>query len=377
MPKHPISWDIIKQSIHFYVENAKYIINNTKRDLVLGFYGGEPLLESKLIVKSIKYLETNYKNIFKRFRFALTTNGTELNEEIIKFFIKYDFQLLVSLDGPSQVHDRYRVYKNGKGTFKDVQNNLNLIKKIDKKYFFKKVGFSTTIAPEYKLNEIVDFFNSFNEGKNRVNIFSNVEFEGTNFINNFDMEEVGEKFGEQRVKLKNEYMSKKILGVKDPLLENLFGNTISDIHLRIPQLFPKENYPNGICTPGIQKLFIDTNGNFQVCEKIDWSWDIGNIYEGFNVPKIYDLIQNYITKVSDHCDDCWAVRLCKECYLGLINVDKFSEEKREESCEQRKSNLLVGLKDYVSITDKNPNAFEEKGYEESIMFQAFKFLGRI
>jgi len=367
----------IKKSIDFFISNAKYIIEKTKRDLVLGFYGGEPLLEFNKIMKSIDYLETKFNYIFDRFRFSMTINGSLFNKTIIKKLIKYNFQLLVSLDGSKNIHDRYRVYKNGKGTFNDILNNLNLIKEIDEDYFNKKVGFSIVLAPEYDMASIINFFRNKLYNYNRVYIMSDVEDDGTKFLDKFNMKLENEKIRNQQIPYKKEYIQNKISGKNDVLLTNLFENSISDVHYRMPGEMPLISHPNGICLPGLQKLFIDTNGNFHVCEKIDWAFSIGNIKNGFNLKKIFYLINTYIEKTNDKCENCWAVRLCRDCYLSAIRNDGFSDEEKEKSCKIRKTNLLKGLKDYVHIIEKNQNAFGKEERSEPIAIEAYRFLGRI
>ncbi|MCP5106173.1 MAG: radical SAM protein, partial [bacterium] len=85
------------------------------------FYGGEPLLRLDLIKYTVQYVKK--KRGGEKYSFNLTTNGTLLNKENLDFFIGNDFFLMVSLDGPETVNDRYRRFKNGKGTFKSILKN--------------------------------------------------------------------------------------------------------------------------------------------------------------------------------------------------------------------------------------------------------------
>ena len=69
--------------------------------------------------------------------YKITTNLTLLTDEMIKLFIDNDFNISVSLDGPEEIHDRYRVLKNGLGTFEIIMNNLKRIYKFNSEYFKK------------------------------------------------------------------------------------------------------------------------------------------------------------------------------------------------------------------------------------------------
>ena len=86
-----------------------------KERVIIGFYGGEPLLEFELIKKCVKYARKELKG--KQINFALTTNATLLNDEIINYFIEHSFIVTVSIDGPKEMHDDERRFaKNNKGS---------------------------------------------------------------------------------------------------------------------------------------------------------------------------------------------------------------------------------------------------------------------
>lgn len=374
--KKSMEWCTIKKAIDFFVKNASYFLKNKDRELVLGFYGGEPVLEYENIFNAINYLETNYSDIFNRFRFSLTTNGSLFNVENIKKFIKYDFSLLVSLDGPGEIHDRYRVFPNNNGTYDLIKKNLELIRRIDEDYFMKKVGFSIVLAPEFDLERVYNYFKSVEFSENRVYMFSEVNSNDTTFLEQFNMNEEWKKAKNQERFLKKKYLSNRISNIRDVLLMNLFEGSVYDIQSRIPYNMPNEIYPNGICLPGLQKIFVDTYGNFHLCEKINWNFSIGNVDEGFDTEKIFKLISEYIN-TTNNCKNCWAIRFCKDCYLSSLKENTFSRERKKEYCKRRRRTILVGLKDYVYIMERNQNAFKETNHEPNILYEAYKFLNRI
>lgn len=73
----------------------------------ISFYGGESLIEYKLIKQVVEYVRGKNVNI----NFAMNTNLTLLTEDILDFLIKYQFAITISLDGPKEVHDLYRITK--------------------------------------------------------------------------------------------------------------------------------------------------------------------------------------------------------------------------------------------------------------------------
>lgn len=121
-----------------------YFLNNCANEIYVGFYGGEPLLAFKQMKEVVEYIKSKTDRIIN---FSLTTNGTLFNEEIIEFFVRNKFSVTVSLDGPKRVHDRYRKYINGRGTFQRVMKNLKRIKDFDPVYYVQRVLFSVVNAP--------------------------------------------------------------------------------------------------------------------------------------------------------------------------------------------------------------------------------------
>lgn len=96
------------------------------------FFGGEPLLNYKVIKhtierwNSVKDLYPN-KNIY----FGLTTNGVLLNEEIVRFFKKNNVGVTVSVDGPPEIHNYNRPFRDGSKSFDATMAGIELLKKYD------------------------------------------------------------------------------------------------------------------------------------------------------------------------------------------------------------------------------------------------------
>jgi uncharacterized protein len=93
-------------------------------DLEIDFFGGEPLLNFPLVEFLIPYALAQAAAQGKRVRFTLTTNGVLLNEKVLRFLNRYGVQLILSLDGRPQVHDRYRVFADRRGSYLVALPNL-------------------------------------------------------------------------------------------------------------------------------------------------------------------------------------------------------------------------------------------------------------
>jgi len=151
--RHFLPFYVAKKSVDFFINR---IPDHVHDECSISFYGGEPLLKWDLIKQIIKYVNQNKKS--KTISINFTTNATLLNSEMIKYLIRNDIHMAISLDGPQHSHDRYRVFRNGKGTFNTVMNNLNIIKRISIEYFKNNINFVIILSPPCNFEEINDFF---------------------------------------------------------------------------------------------------------------------------------------------------------------------------------------------------------------------------
>jgi uncharacterized protein len=88
------------------------------------FYGGEPLLNFKVIEQIVAAAEAKARETRTHTDYHITTNGTLLTREIADFMDRHRFTVYFSIDGDETHHDELRKYINGKGSFADVERNL-------------------------------------------------------------------------------------------------------------------------------------------------------------------------------------------------------------------------------------------------------------
>ncbi len=128
-------------------------------DVAITFYGGEPLLEIRKIKSVTEILKETIK---KKIHWGVVTNGALLIEEdISKFLAHNNFVVIISLDGPSYVHDKFRKDKKGNPTFEKIINGIRIIYKHYKKKFYKYIKFNVVLTPYSDLELLKDFFNNF------------------------------------------------------------------------------------------------------------------------------------------------------------------------------------------------------------------------
>ena len=107
-----MSFEVGKKALDFLVSHSGNRVN-----LEVDFFGGEPLMNFEVVKEIVRYGRELEKMHDKRFRFTLTTNGVLLNDEIMEFANREMSNLVLSIDGRREVHDRMRPSRNGKGSY--------------------------------------------------------------------------------------------------------------------------------------------------------------------------------------------------------------------------------------------------------------------
>ena len=101
-----------KHAIDFLLENS-----GDRPNLELDFFGGEPLMNFKVVKQIVEYARSREKEFNKKFRFTITTNGLLLDDEKIDFINREMSNVVLSIDGRKEVNDYFRVLPNGQGCY--------------------------------------------------------------------------------------------------------------------------------------------------------------------------------------------------------------------------------------------------------------------
>ena len=107
-----MSFEVGKKALDFLVANSGNRVN-----LEVDFFGGEPLMNWQVVKDLVAYGRSLEKPNNKKFRFTLTTNGVLLNDEILEFANKEMSNVVLSIDGRKEVHDKMRPFRGGQGSY--------------------------------------------------------------------------------------------------------------------------------------------------------------------------------------------------------------------------------------------------------------------
>ena len=107
-----MSVEVGKKALDFLVKNSGSRVN-----LEVDFFGGEPLMNFQVVKDLVAYGRSLEEPYHKKFRFTLTTNGVLLNDDIIAFANQEMSNVVLSVDGRKEVHDRMRPLAGGQGSY--------------------------------------------------------------------------------------------------------------------------------------------------------------------------------------------------------------------------------------------------------------------
>lgn len=299
--KERMPFEIAQKAIDYLLDNRD-IFNESS--VIWDFIGGEPFLEIDLIDQICDYIKTQLfeKNHpwFNSYRFSFSTNGINYHEEKVQRYIAKNREHLsigISIDGTEMKHDLNRVYKNGKGSYKDVVRNVPLWLEQ-----FPGGGTKVTIAnPDIPyIKESV--LHLYNLGIHTVNInciFEDVWKEGDDIL-----------FEEQLIQL------------ADSIIENEYYKDYScsffTEYLGKPMDRVLEN--QNWCGSG-KMLAIDGEGNFYPCTRFAQyslrdkkAWMVGNVYDGINKNKLRPFLTlDRCTQSTEECLACEVAQGCAWC----------------------------------------------------------------
>lgn len=369
-PSHPnyrefghrhMTFETAKKAIDFLDKHS-----SENKEIYIGFYGGEPLLNFELIKKCIDYGNAKIKD--KNVIYSMTTNATLITEDIADFLVENKMVLTISLDGPKSIHNENRVYVNGKGSFDDAEKGLkNLIKAYKKVGEHPSFGFNVvTSGPNYeeKYEKIQEFFKKSDWIPDNISVLSTMVDPGPQ-----EMEYVLPQSKEEK------YYTNKI---NEPLLdwsdrkkqksskEQLFSQGdinkgLLRIHKRLLLDGPAQKYGmNGCCVPGQRRILVTVDGELYPCEKVGNVPSLGNVDIGFDIPKIKKFyVEDFINEAKKYCKNCWAVNLCSVCYTNCYDEKGIHYSYRHERCIEERIYLESALARYHSILESNPEKLEE------------------
>ncbi len=351
-----MSWETARRAVDRFLElnDQRPFRSIPRRKLDIAFFGGEPLLEGPLLRRVVAYARSKRKAHYN-LCFSATTNLTHLPIDLAEFLVDNEVGLLVSMDGPQEVHDRYRRNRADGGTFDAIRRNLEKLYRIDKDYFHKHVRAVVTLTGNSDLLAIRDFFDSDDPLVPPIDFVGNIRDQAHG--------EFHEKYPadtrraeKQYHELFDEFRDRKRRGVPEPegsFFHRLFESGLRTLYERTMFVgIPGRHWTTGTCEPG-RRIAVSTDGRFHLCERINEDFPIGDVERGFDLDRAASVLGRYRDALPD-CDRCWARALCGTCYAQACDGGDFRVS--EEMCDVTCGGIAQQLIALYTILEEAPNA---------------------
>jgi uncharacterized protein len=263
-----------------YIQTLKdFFAKLTQPRLFLSFFGGEPLLRQDFCLKVIRALEHD-----KRIRFIFQTNGTLLDTVPAEIASHPQVGFTISLDGEKDRHDKYRVFKDGCGTWDKIVSNI-------KNWPYEMGKLSITVT---------HYHSETMETLNKVKLMQQLGIKQVHFGTVKEIEITQADLDS----LYHGYMDLIDFLMTDPdlIVDTFYQHRVSDREAmqREYRAFKSNHYGNFNCRAGDKRVFVNTQGDLMPCSLItDDRFKLGNI-----ISNTYNSKAKSFKAINDKCDEC-------------------------------------------------------------------------
>lgn len=318
-----------KQSIDYWLDN----LDINSRRLVVGFFGGEPLINKEIMLFSIEYINKRLKELNKTPMYIITTNGTILSEDILKAFKDNNFEVTISIDGTEEIHNKNRPFRDGIGSFSKIRenirtlinNNISLNARITLTHenvesFYETVDYIWNLGIESVVYDIVTTKNS-----------------------KLSLTEDDIKILENQLNKLTQITYESIVNKGHKVLLNIIQ--VSKI-LNNAKLGPKCSFNSS------KNIMIDPDGDVYKCHRMQGK----EVFKLGNIESNIKLVNN---ETNIECNQCWANNLCTKCAHTnyVMNNNEYMPYKLW--CDCRKILYKESLRFYVKLLENHPRIFKD------------------
>lgn len=285
-----MSFEVGKRALDFLIENS-----GNRRNLEVDFFGGEPLMNFDVVKKLVEYARSIEKEKGKNFRFTLTTNGVLVDKDVIDFSNREMSNVVLSLDGRKEIHDRYRVDYSGKGSWDTIVPKFqDFVKARGGKNYYMR-GTFTHANPDF-LEDIKTMLDlGFTELSMEPVVTS---ADDPSALTEADKEIVLKQYED----LANLMISRE----KE-------GKPFTFYHYMIdlkggPCIYKRISG----CGSGTEYMAVTPTGDLYPCHQFvgDDKFKLGDIWTGVTNTDIQDEFASCNVYAREDCNDCWAKLYC-------------------------------------------------------------------
>jgi uncharacterized protein len=339
-----------RESVDFMLREA-----GENRLAHLTFFGGETLMNLPVLKSTIAYARRRAAEVGKEIDFSLTTNATLLQPEVIEFLAENRVGVTISIDGPKEVQDQFRVFSNGSGSYDVVAPK---VRELLRRHTTRPIGARVTLTTNNldirnifrHLTEEIGFwevgFAPVTTAPNRAYAIAEQGFD--------TMLEQFRSLAEDFLKAALENRHHGFSNVKD---------TLEEIHKGVSKPYP--------CGAGLGLMGVSTDGDVALCHRFAGSDEhkLGTVRDGIDrLVQIGFLEKHHIDDKTD-CRQCWARPLCAGgCYHEAHTRYGDTAHPNLHYCEWIRGWTDTCLRIYGELAVRNPRYLEQ--FDERVEYEA-------
>ena len=285
-----MSFEVARQAMDFLVANSGDHVN-----LEVDFFGGEPLMNFDVVKQTVAYARSIEKEAGKNFRFTLTTNGVDVDEEVMDFANRECHNVVMSIDGRKEVHDHLRKDYQGNGSYDRIVPKFQ--------EFARRRGDSGYYVRGTFTHNNTDFTSD---------IFHLADLGFTQL----SMEPVvcspDDPYALTREDLPVLFEQYEILA-KDMLRRKKEGHPITFYHYMIDLTHgPCIHKRIAGCGSGTEYFAVTPWGDLYPCHQFvgDEAYLMGNVWDGVTNLETQEKFRQCNVYARKECDECWARLFC-------------------------------------------------------------------
>ena len=319
-----MSLEVGKRAIDFLIENSGSRVN-----LEVDFFGGEPLMNFDVVKQIVAYARSIEKQHNKNFRFTLTTNGMLVDDDVIDFANRECHNVVLSLDGRKEVHDRYRVDYAGHGSWeKIVPKFQHFVEKRGGRSYYMR-GTFTHNNPDF----LEDIKEMLRMGFTELSMEPVVCPPGDPYaLTDADIEIVKKQYEElAKLMLEREKAGKPFT----------FYHYMIDLNGG-PCIYKRISG----CGSGTEYMAVTPWGDLYPCHQFvgDEAYKLGDIWTGVTNTALQDEFMKCNVYAKNECQDCWAKLYCSGgCAANCLHASGSITGIYEQGCELFKKRMECAI----------------------------------
>ena len=285
-----MSFEVGKRALDFLIENS-----GTRHNLEVDFFGGEPLMNWDVVKELVAYARVQEKIHNKNFRFTLTTNGVLVDDEVIDFCNKEMSNVVLSLDGRQEVHDRLRVDYMGRGSYDLIVPKFQeFVKRRGGKNYYMRGTFTHN-----NVDFTNDIFHMADLGFTELSMEPVVcAPEDKSALTKEDLPILFDQY---------EILAKEMIKRKKEGRPFTFYHYMLDL-THGPCIYKRISG----CGSGTEYMAVTPSGELYPCHQFvgDTKYLLGNIWDGVTNKEIQNEFKLCNAYARPECNDCWAKLYC-------------------------------------------------------------------